>query len=236
MSLQVRPRARAAYRRVMWSAPSAASRRVTRAASRSREAIPAAAGSHRGVGVRSLSGTGTPVSRWERPAAAAPLLVRVHRLAAQHRARRSDHPAAGALTGWWAAYDEGRVIGFCLSYHYGSTTGIRAVAVALDRRHPAPRLYFNLMYHLPIEDAYAHGINALQAGITTIEAKRRRGAEVSGLYALVDRDSAVRHPGGGDGGGPAAVWRPVRTPGGPRPFPSAGPCTVRRARSSRPSP
>ncbi|MEV0993169.1 hypothetical protein [Streptomyces sp. NPDC049949] len=61
------------------------------------------------------------------------------------------------------------------------------------------------MYHLPIEDAYAHGVTALHAGTTTIEAERRRGAEAAGLYALVDQDSAVRHPGGGDGGGPAAA-------------------------------
>ncbi|MFF9453479.1 GNAT family N-acetyltransferase [Streptomyces flaveolus] len=84
-----------------------------------------------------------------------------------------------------AAYDGPRMAGFCLYYHYGSTTWIRAVAV--DRRHPAPHLYFNLMYYLPVEDAYAHGTTALHAGMTTIEAKRRRGATVSGLWALVDR-------------------------------------------------
>ncbi|MFD9409891.1 peptidogalycan biosysnthesis protein [Streptomyces sp. NPDC059989] len=84
-----------------------------------------------------------------------------------------------------AAYDRQRMIGFCLYYHYGATTWIRAVAV--DRRHPAPHLYFNLMYYLPAEDAYAHGATRLHAGMTTIEAKRRRGAAVSGLYALVDR-------------------------------------------------
>ncbi|MFJ2747370.1 peptidogalycan biosysnthesis protein [Streptomyces sp. NPDC087297] len=83
-----------------------------------------------------------------------------------------------------AAYDRDRMIGFCLYYHYGATTWIRAVA--LDREHPAPHLYFNLMYYLPVEDAYAHGTTALHAGMTTIEAKRRRGAKVSGLYALTD--------------------------------------------------
>ncbi|MFI7355861.1 peptidogalycan biosysnthesis protein [Streptomyces avidinii] len=91
-----------------------------------------------------------------------------------------------------AAHDEHRMIGFCLYYHYGTTTWIRAVA--LDRRHPAPHLYFNLMYYLPIEDAYARGTTALHAGMTTIEAKRRRGAEVSGLYALVDRHPAGPAP------------------------------------------
>ncbi|MFJ3520302.1 MULTISPECIES: hypothetical protein [unclassified Streptomyces] len=88
-----------------------------------------------------------------------------------------------------AAYDAHRMIGFCLYYHHGTTTWIRAVA--LDRHHPAPHLYFNLMYYLPVEDAYAHGTTALHAGTTAIEAKRRRGAEISGLYALVDRHPAI---------------------------------------------
>ncbi|WP_433544489.1 peptidogalycan biosysnthesis protein (plasmid) [Streptomyces sp. CA-294286] len=84
-----------------------------------------------------------------------------------------------------AAYARQRMIGVCLYYHYGSTTWIRAVAV--DRQHPTPYLYFNLMYYLPIEDAYGHGATGLHAGMTTIEAKRRRGAAVSSLYAVVDR-------------------------------------------------
>ncbi|MFC7816949.1 GNAT family N-acetyltransferase [Streptomyces sp. NPDC057367] len=84
-----------------------------------------------------------------------------------------------------AAYDGRRMTGFCLYYHYGATTWIRAVAV--DRRHPAPHLYFNLMYYLPVEDAYTHGTTALHAGMTTVEAKRRRGASVSGLWALADQ-------------------------------------------------
>ncbi|MEV6685432.1 peptidogalycan biosysnthesis protein [Streptomyces sp. NPDC051130] len=91
-----------------------------------------------------------------------------------------------------AAYDGHRMTGFCLYYHYGTTTWIRAVA--LDRSHPAPHLYFNLMYYLPVEDAYAHGTTALHAGMTAIEAKRRRGARVSALYALVDRSSGEPEP------------------------------------------
>ncbi|MER5728406.1 GNAT family N-acetyltransferase [Streptomyces sp. NPDC002138] len=83
-----------------------------------------------------------------------------------------------------AAYDGHRMIGFCLYYHYGSTTWIRASAH--DRHHPAPHLYFNLTYYLPIEDAYVHGTTALHVGMGTIRAKRLRGAAVSGLHALVD--------------------------------------------------
>ncbi|GHH43725.1 GNAT family N-acetyltransferase [Streptomyces candidus] len=93
--------------------------------------------------------------------------------------------AMGSAARVVAAYAGQRMIGVCLYYHYGATTWIRAVAV--DRQHPAPHLYFNLMYYLPIEDAYAHGATALHAGMTAIEAKRRRGATVSSLYAVVDR-------------------------------------------------
>ncbi|MFF3807428.1 GNAT family N-acetyltransferase [Streptomyces sp. NPDC002032] len=92
-----------------------------------------------------------------------------------------------------ATYDGDRMTGFCLSYHYGTRTWIRAVA--FDRRHPTPHLYFNLMYYLPIEAAYAHGTTALHAGMAAIEAKRRRGARISGLYALVDRPGAPLPPG-----------------------------------------
>ncbi|MET9839261.1 peptidogalycan biosysnthesis protein [Streptomyces virginiae] len=84
-----------------------------------------------------------------------------------------------------AAYEGRRMAGFCLYYHYAATTWIRAVAI--DRTHPAPHLYFNLMYYLPVQDAYVHGTTALHAGMTTVEAKRRRGAVVTGLYALADR-------------------------------------------------
>ncbi|MFM9368554.1 GNAT family N-acetyltransferase [Streptomyces sp. Da 82-17] len=83
-----------------------------------------------------------------------------------------------------AAYDGDRMAGFCLSYHYGATTWVRAVAV--DSSRPAPSLYFNLAYYLPIESAYAHGTSALHVGMNTIEAKRLRGAVVSGLYAVTD--------------------------------------------------
>ncbi|MEV7612181.1 peptidogalycan biosysnthesis protein [Streptomyces sp. NPDC089799] len=93
-----------------------------------------------------------------------------------------------------AAYDGKRMAGFCLYYHYGTTTWIRAVAV--DRWHPAPHLYFNLMYYLPAEAGYAHGTTALHAGMTAIEAKARRGAVVSGLYALVDRPGTGPEPSG----------------------------------------
>ncbi|WP_063831352.1 peptidogalycan biosysnthesis protein [Streptomyces sp. NRRL F-2664] len=100
-----------------------------------------------------------------------------------------------------AAYAGRHMVGFCLYYHYAATTWIRAVAV--DRTRPAPHLYFNLMYYLPVEDAYAHGTRALHAGMTTVEAKRRRGAVISPLYALTDRPlPAAGAPSSSRGGGP----------------------------------
>uniref|UniRef100_A0AAU1I7F8 GNAT family N-acetyltransferase n=1 Tax=Streptomyces sp. NBC_00180 TaxID=2903632 RepID=A0AAU1I7F8_9ACTN len=83
-----------------------------------------------------------------------------------------------------AAYDGHRMTGFCLYYHQGGTTWLRAVGI--DPERPAPFAYFALTYYEPIEDAYRHGTTALHAGMKAIEAKRLRGARVSGLYALVD--------------------------------------------------
>lgn len=83
-----------------------------------------------------------------------------------------------------AAYDGARMTGFCLYYHQGSTTWLRAVGI--DHERPAPFAYFALTYYEPIEDAYRRGTTALHAGMKAIEAKRLRGARVSGLYALDD--------------------------------------------------
>lgn len=83
-----------------------------------------------------------------------------------------------------AAYDGARMTGFCLYYHQGGTTWLRAVGI--DPERPAPFAYFALTYYAPIEDAYRHGSTALHAGMKAIEAKRLRGARVSGLYALHD--------------------------------------------------
>lgn len=83
-----------------------------------------------------------------------------------------------------AAYAGSRMTGFCLYYHHGGTTWLRAVGLAPG--HPAPFAYFVLTYYAPIEDAYRHGSTALHAGMKAIEAKRLRGARVSGLSALYD--------------------------------------------------
>jgi hypothetical protein len=83
-----------------------------------------------------------------------------------------------------AAYDGPRMTGFCLYYHQGSTTWLRAVGI--DPERPAPFAYFALTYYAPIEDAYRHGTTALHAGMKAMAAKRLRGARVSGLYALHD--------------------------------------------------
>lgn len=83
-----------------------------------------------------------------------------------------------------AAYAGPRMTGFCLHYHQGGTTWLRAVGI--DPEHPAPFAYFALTYYEPIEEAYRNGSTALHAGMKAIEAKRLRGARVSGLYALHD--------------------------------------------------
>ncbi|QOV33834.1 N-acetyltransferase [Streptomyces ferrugineus] len=86
-----------------------------------------------------------------------------------------------------AAHAGPRMTGFCLYYHQGGTTWLRAVGI--DPEHPAPFAYFALTYYAPIEDAYRRGSTALHAGMKAVEAKRRRGARISGLYALHDTET-----------------------------------------------
>ncbi|MDF3143536.1 MULTISPECIES: peptidogalycan biosysnthesis protein [unclassified Streptomyces] len=97
---------------------------------------------------------------------------------------RRQADAMGDLARVVAAYDGPLMTGFCLYYHQGSTTWLRAVGI--DPERPAPFAYFALTYYAPIEDAYRHGTTAVHAGMKAIEAKRLRGARVSGLYALHD--------------------------------------------------
>lgn len=86
------------------------------------------------------------------------------------------------------AYQDGRMTGFALYYHYGHTTWLRAVGIDADRA--APFAYFNLTYYLPIEDAYRNHTTALHVGMKALTAKRLRGARTSPLYHLHDTPAA----------------------------------------------
>jgi hypothetical protein len=57
-----------------------------------------------------------------------------------------------------AAYADGRMVAFSLSYRHAGTVWLRATGYDYDyARLRGAHEYFNLVYYLPIEDAYAHG-------------------------------------------------------------------------------
>ncbi|MGW0671400.1 GNAT family N-acetyltransferase [Streptomyces sp. NPDC002746] len=82
-----------------------------------------------------------------------------------------------------AAYAEGRMAGFSLSYHHADTVWLRSTGYDYARLRGAHE-YFNLVYYLPIEHACAHGATALHLGMESLRAKTLRGAVASPLWAV----------------------------------------------------
>lgn len=82
-----------------------------------------------------------------------------------------------------AAYAEDHMVAFSLYYHHANTIWLRATGYDYARLRDAHE-YFNLVYYLPIEDAYAHGATALHLGMESLRAKTLRGAATSPLWAV----------------------------------------------------
>ncbi|MEV8016109.1 GNAT family N-acetyltransferase [Streptomyces sp. NPDC086554] len=82
-----------------------------------------------------------------------------------------------------AAYAEGRMVAFSLFYRYADTVWLRSTGYDYARLGGAHE-YFNLVYYLPIEHAYAHGATALHLGMESLRAKTLRGAVASPLWAI----------------------------------------------------
>ncbi|MBW5481338.1 GNAT family N-acetyltransferase [Streptomyces bambusae] len=82
-----------------------------------------------------------------------------------------------------AAYAENRMIAFSLFYLHADTVWIRSTGYEYAQLRGAHE-YFNLVYYLPIEYAYAHGATALHLGMESLRAKTFRGAVTSALWAV----------------------------------------------------
>ncbi|GGV09907.1 hypothetical protein GCM10010260_55520 [Streptomyces filipinensis] len=82
-----------------------------------------------------------------------------------------------------AAYADGRMAGFSLFYRHAGTVWLRATGYDYARLRGAHE-YFNLVYYLPVEHAYAHGATALHLGMESLRAKTLRGAVTSPLWAV----------------------------------------------------
>ncbi|MET8806320.1 GNAT family N-acetyltransferase [Streptomyces sp. NPDC004546] len=82
-----------------------------------------------------------------------------------------------------AAYADGRMVAFSLCYRHAGTVWLRATGYDYARLRGAHE-YFNLVYYLPIEVAYAHGATTLHLGMESLRAKTLRGAVTSPLWAI----------------------------------------------------
>ncbi|MEU9102326.1 GNAT family N-acetyltransferase [Streptomyces sp. NPDC048361] len=82
-----------------------------------------------------------------------------------------------------AAYADGRMAAFSLYYRHAGTLWLRSTGYDYSRLRGAHE-YFNLVYYLPIEDAYAHRATALHLGMESLRAKSLRGAAISPLWAV----------------------------------------------------
>ncbi|MEV0603083.1 GNAT family N-acetyltransferase [Streptomyces sp. NPDC050315] len=96
-----------------------------------------------------------------------------------------------------AAFAEGRMVAFSLFYRHAGTVWLRATGYDYARLRGAHE-YFNLVYYLPIEDAYAHGATGLHLGMESLRAKTLRGATTSPLWAIEGGGKTV--------GAPARGW------------------------------
>ncbi|MEV8562374.1 GNAT family N-acetyltransferase [Streptomyces sp. NPDC051917] len=82
-----------------------------------------------------------------------------------------------------AAYADGRMVAFSLCYRHAGTVWLRATGYDYARLRGAHE-YFNLVYYLPIEVAYAHGATTLHLGMESLRVKTLRGAVTSPLWAI----------------------------------------------------
>ncbi|MGW0736607.1 GNAT family N-acetyltransferase [Streptomyces sp. NPDC002851] len=82
-----------------------------------------------------------------------------------------------------AAYAGDRMVAFSLHYRHAGTVWLRATGYDYAQLRGAHE-YFNLVYYLPIEHAYAHGATALHLGMESLRAKTLRGAVTSPLWAI----------------------------------------------------
>lgn len=82
-----------------------------------------------------------------------------------------------------AAFAGRHMVAFSLSYRHAGTVWLRSTGYDYARLRGAHE-YFNLVYYLPIEDAYAHGATALHLGMESLRAKTLRGAVASPLWAV----------------------------------------------------
>lgn len=101
-------------------------------------------------------------------------------MAALLREQAAGMDDTGTVLTAWA---DGAMAGFSLFYVHAGTVWLRATGYDYARLREAHE-YFNLVYYLPMDHAYAQGATALHLGMASLRAKTLRGAVTSPLWAV----------------------------------------------------
>lgn len=105
--------------------------------------------------------------------------------------RQGEHLESRAVV--FACFDGDAIIGFALTYRWGSELALRVIGFDYDRLAGADE-YAQLAVHAPLRYCYEHGLRRLHLGTESYEAKCRRGAWPRPLWAVTSLPGA--HPAG----------------------------------------
>jgi uncharacterized protein len=127
----------------------------------------------------------------------APLSVSLHRKYggdADADRQRRFYARVGAALGdrsvVFTCRREGRLVGYALGLEWAGVLHMRSAGFDYDRLQQAFE-YFSVGYYEPVRYAAERGLRAVRLGVGTLEAKVRRGAELSTVYSAVSRTGAA---------------------------------------------
>ncbi|MBL1118663.1 GNAT family N-acetyltransferase [Streptomyces sp. 110] len=102
--------------------------------------------------------------------------------------RQAEHLQDASVVFLCLAPGDNRPVGFCLAYRHGRELAVRLVGFDYDRL-PGAAEYAHLAVYEPVRYCQENGLERVELGMESFEAKCRRGAAVRPLWAL--------HPVGG---------------------------------------
>ncbi|MDI7791421.1 MULTISPECIES: GNAT family N-acetyltransferase [Streptomyces] len=97
--------------------------------------------------------------------------------------RQADHLQDSSVVFLCRTPDDDRTIGFCLAYRHGRSLAVRVVGFDYDRL-PGAAEYAQLAVYEPLRYCHESGLDRLELGMESFEAKCRRGAALRPLWAL----------------------------------------------------
>ena len=101
--------------------------------------------------------------------------------------RHAEHLGSRAVV--FGCFDHDVIVGFALAYRWGDELAVRAVGFDYERLLGADE-YAQLAMHAPLRYCYRHGLQRLQLGTGSDEAKCRRGARPRPLWAVTSLPGA----------------------------------------------